>query len=245
MKRIFSPVFFIAIFLFFSCGISYRPQTIQYNNYRINTSQKQDSALTFLLRDYSDSINKSMNDVLGYNEALMERKQRGNSLGFFITDAYLYMARKKFNTTVDAAFMNYGGIRLPELPAGNITRGKIYELMPFDNLLLLLVVKGSVLKQYLDTLAAGDGVIVSGITMQIKSKTAFNIMVGGKALDENAEYVIANSDYSINNSSVLKAIPQKNIGYLQRDALLDYVILMKQQGKNISVSDVNRISYVE
>lgn len=201
--------------------------------------------MTFLLKTYSDSINKSMNDVLGYNEVLMERKQRGNSLGFFITDAYLYMARKKFNTTVDAAFMNYGGIRLPELPAGNITRGKIYELMPFDNLLLLLVVKGSVLKQYLDTLAASDGVIVSGITMQIKSKTAFNIVVGGKPLDENAEYVIANSDYSINNSSVLKAIPQKNIGYLQRDALLDYVILMKQQGKYISVTDVNRISYVE
>jgi hypothetical protein len=32
--------------------------------------------------------------------------------------------------------MNSGGIRLPEMPAGAITQGKIFELMPFDNLMV-------------------------------------------------------------------------------------------------------------
>lgn len=186
-----------------------------------------------------------MNDVIGYNEALLERKQRGNILGFFLADAYLYMARQKFNTHVDAAFMNHGGIRLPELMPGNITRGKLYELMPFDNLLLLMTVNGKVLKQYIDTLATADGVICAGISVQIKNKTATDIQIAGKPLDENAEYVIANSDYSTNNSAVLKTIPQKNIGYLQRDALIDYVMQMKQRGKNITVIDVNRVIYAE
>ena len=43
--------------------------------------------------------------------------------------------------------MNHGGIR-SYIPKGNITTGKIFELMPFDNLIVLQEVKGSVLQQF-------------------------------------------------------------------------------------------------
>src|SRR6185436_21184715 len=117
---------------------------------------------------------------IGYNEAALERKKQGNTLGYFIADAYLEMARQKINPNADAAFMNSGGVRLTDLPPGAITQGKIYELMPFDNLMVLLKMKGSLLKQYLDTLAANEGVIESGITMQIVNKSAQQVLVGGK-----------------------------------------------------------------
>ncbi len=186
-----------------------------------------------------------MNDVLGENETLLEKKPGNCTLGYFMTDAFLYMARQKFNTTVDVAFINHGGIRLNEMPAGKISRGKLFELMPFDNLLLLQKMKGLILKQILDTLAP-DGVInQAGLTIRISNKKVKEIIVGDLPLDENKEYVIANSDYSIGNSALVRNIPSQNRGYTQRDALIDYVKILTQQGKKIVVEKVNRVVYAE
>ena len=244
MRKIpFYPLLIVILFAV-SCNTSYKTENVQYSSYRIQQTDARSRSLTPIIKPYSDSVNKLMNDVIGYNEISLERKRQGNTLGFFITDAYLQMARQKINTKVDAAFMNSGGIRLPELPAGPITQGKIYELMPFDNLMVVLKVKGSLLKQYLDTLAANDGVIESGITMQIVNKTTQQVMIGEKPLDINADYTIVHSDYVAMNSSLLKNINRSTNGYLLRDAILDYIKSFNKEGKEVTVLNSDRISYV-
>ena len=234
----------IAIFLALSCNTTYQAASVQYSNYRIQQTADESRSLTPVIKPYSDSVNKLMNIVIGYNESQLEKKRQGNTLGFFIADAYLEMARQKIDAKVDVAFMNSGGIRLPDLPAGPITQGKIYELMPFDNLMVLLKLKGSLLKQYLDTLAANDGVIESGITMQIIDKTSQQVMVGDKPLDLNADYLIVHSDYVVINSNLLKSINRSVNGYLLRDAILDYIKLNNGKGKKMTVTNTDRISYV-
>src|SRR4030095_5536334 len=140
----------IAILFAVSCNTFYKAGNVQYSSYRIQQNDAGSKSLTSIINPYSDSVSKLMDAVIGYNEVPLERKWQGNILGYFMTDAYLQMARQKVNAQVDAAFMNSGGIRLPDLPAGTITQGKIYELMPFDNLMVSLKIKGSLLKQYLD-----------------------------------------------------------------------------------------------
>jgi 2',3'-cyclic-nucleotide 2'-phosphodiesterase (5'-nucleotidase family) len=243
MKFPFNPLL-IAIFFAVSCHTSYQAENVQYSSYRIQQHDEGSKSLAAIVKPYSDSVNKLMNVVIGYNEAQLEKKKQGNTLGFFITDAYLEMAKQKVDPKVDVAFMNSGGIRLPEMAAGPITQGKIFELMPFDNLMVLLKVKGSLLKQYLDTLAANDGVIESGITMQIVNKTVQQVMVAGKPLDLNADYTIAHSDYVAMNTNLLKNINRSSNGYLLRDALLDYVKFIHGQNKKVTVTNTDRISYV-
>jgi 2',3'-cyclic-nucleotide 2'-phosphodiesterase (5'-nucleotidase family) len=244
MKKIpFYPLL-IAILLAVSCNTSYKAENVQYSNYRIQQNDAGSKSLTSIIKPYSDSVSKLMDVVIGYNEVTLERKRQGNTLGYFMTDAYLQMAKQKVNAQVDAAFMNSGGIRLPDLPAGAITQGKIYELMPFDNLMVSLKVKGSLLKQYLDTLAANDGVIESGITMQIVNKTAQQVMIGNKPLDPNTDYIIVHSDYVAMNSNLLKNINRSTNGYLLRDAILDYIKSFNREGKKITVSNTDRVSYV-
>jgi len=243
IKVPFNPLL-IAIFLAVSCSTSYKVENIQYSSYRIQHYDEGSKSLTTIVKPYSDSVNKLMNVVIGYNEAQLEKKKQGNTLGFFITDAYLEMAKQKVDPKVDAAFMNSGGIRLPEIPPGAITQGKIFELMPFDNLMVLLKLKGSLLKQYLDTLAANEGIIESGITLQIVNKTVQQVMVGGKPLDLNADYTIAHSDYVATNTNLLKNINRSTNGYLLRDALLDYVKFIHSQNKKVTVTNTDRISYV-
>ena len=244
MRKIPFYSLLIAIFFAVSCSTSYKVENVQYSHYRIQQYDEGSKTLASIVKPYSDSVNKLMNVVIGYNDVLLEKKRLGNTLGFFITDAYLEMAKQKLDPKVDAAFMNSGGIRLPEMSAGAITQGKIFEIMPFDNLMVLLKVKGSLLKQYLDTLAANEGVIESGITMQIVNKTAHQILIGGTPLDLNGDYTIVHSDYVVMNSSLLKNINRITNGYLLRDAIIDYVKFINSQNNKVTVTNIERVSYV-
>ena len=240
-------VFYLLIITFLftiSCNTTYKAENVQYSNYKIQQSASQSNKLSSIIKPYGDSVNIKMDVVIGSNEVVLERKRQANYLGYFITDAYLEMARQKTKLKVDAAFMNSGGIRLPELPAGAITQGKIFELMPFDNLMMYVKIKGNQLKQYLDTLAANDGVIESGITMQLVNKSAQQVVINGKPLDLDAEYTIVHSDYVVINSSLLKNLSKNTNGYLLRDAIIDYVKFISGQNKKITVSNLDRISYV-
>jgi 2',3'-cyclic-nucleotide 2'-phosphodiesterase (5'-nucleotidase family) len=245
-KNLFLPVvFLITSWTTLSCHTSYQSTAVQYNDYRIGNSQQKDPNLLTILKPYSDSVNKSMNDVVGIAEKNLDKKELECTLGNFMVDAFFIMAKEKYNTQVDAAFLNYGGIRLTQLPAGNVTRGKIFELMPFDNLLILQKLKGDVLKQFLDLIAERGSWPVAGITMQIKDKKAINVMIGGKPLDQLTTYTIANSDFVANggdNADMLRKIPQQTNGYLMRDALFDYIVKLKSQGKNISANVENRVT---
>ncbi len=228
-----------------SCKTAYQPQSLQYKDYRISSSQPGDSVLLSVIKPYSDSVNMSMNNVIGIAEKSLEKKIPECTLGNFMADAFFSMANEKFRTKVDVAFMNFGGIRLTQLPAGNVTRGKIFELMPFDNVLLLQKMKGTVLQQLLDHIAGRGGWPVSGMTMQIKDKKAVNVLIGGKPLDPEAIYTTANSDFVANggdDAAMLRTIPQINIGYLMRDALFDYIGKLKSQGKNITANEENRVT---
>lgn len=251
--------FAIPVFLFFllagtSCNTIYQSQSLQYQSYRVNDTQLKDSAVILLLQPYSTEVNKTMNDVVGTADISMDKKQPECTLGNFMVDAFFTMAEEKYNTKVDAAFLNFGGIRLTQLPAGNVTTGKIFELMPFDNLLILQKLKGDMLQQLLDLTASRGGWPVAGITMQIKDlpagagKKAVNVMVGGKPLDPDATYTTVNSDFVANggdNADMLRNVPQITNGYLMRDAIFDYIKKLKSRGNNINAKLENRVTYAK
>ncbi|RYY38727.1 MAG: hypothetical protein EOO08_12985 [Chitinophagaceae bacterium] len=227
-----------------SCRTVQQPVRTDYNDYRITTELPRDTVLVQLLAPYRDSVDRSMNEVVGIAEKALDKKQPEGSLGNFMADAFFYGAEQAFGVKADALVLNYGGIRLTQLPAGAVTRGKVFELMPFDNLLVLQKVPGSVLQELLDLTAAKRGWPVHGITMEIRNGKAANVKVNGQPLDPNKIYTLVNSDYLANGgdqASMLKSIPQQNVGYLMRDAIFAYIKHLKSQGKNITATEENRV----
>jgi 2',3'-cyclic-nucleotide 2'-phosphodiesterase (5'-nucleotidase family) len=236
-------------FLFFICFSSachpvYKASSVQYKDYAVSNLAKDSSFLTFL-QPYTDSVNTSMSAVIGTLAVDMDKRQPEGLLGDFMADAMLTMAQKYYNTNIDVAFVNYGGIRIGYVKAGNLTKGKIFEMMPFDNIIVLQKIKGTVLKEFLDHIAGRGGWPVAGMSMVIKNGKAEDVLIGGKPLDLSATYTIANSDYVANggdNSEMLKTIPQMNRGVLLRDALIGYVQEFSKQGKPVTVTVQNRVS---
>ena len=97
-------------------------------------------------------INK-MDLVLAENETELIKAQSEGTLGNFIADALLQKGIDYAYHPIDFAIVNNGGIRLPSLPSGNITVGKIYELMPFDNMIVVLKVSGNIVQQLMNVSA--------------------------------------------------------------------------------------------
>lgn len=185
-----------------------------------------------------------MNAVIATLAVDLEKKQPEGTLGNIMADAMKVMAEKYYGTQVDAAFMNYGGIRLPIVKAGIITKGKVFELMPFDNIIILQKLPGNVFKNFLDHIASRGGWPVAGLTMEIKNGKAENVLINGKAFDINAVYTVANSDYVANGgdkADMLRSVPQINNGSLFRDALIEYFTSFTKAGKQITVTTQNRV----
>lgn len=231
-----------------SCKTVYQAQSVQYKDYRISQSIAKDSGVIAMLRPYADSVNNSMNAVIAISEIELEKKQPESPLGNLLADVMLEMARQNYKIPVDIAFVNFGGIRLPYLPAGNITRGKIFELAPFDNIIVLQKISGKLLQQLLDHIASKGGWPSSGITWQIKNKKAINVIVGGAPINESAVYTISVVDYLANGGddcNMLRPVPQINNGYLFRDAVFDYFSILTKKGKKITAKIEKRVSYAD
>lgn len=221
------------------------PQTaiVQYQDYKISKDAPVDSSLVKFLAPYGAKMQASMGKVIGFSTQGLYRKQPESTIGNFMADAMRYEASEKFAQKIDAAFVNYGGVR-STFQKGNITVGLVFELMPFDNLVVLQALSGKVFAQFLDKTAADGGWPVSGVTMEIKDKKAIHVLVNGKALDSAATYIVANSDYVANGGSdcfMLRSIAQINKGYLLRDALLEYIQWMTATGKPIDAKIENRV----
>jgi 2',3'-cyclic-nucleotide 2'-phosphodiesterase (5'-nucleotidase family) len=235
--RFYFPVFIVFIL---SCHTVYHPGSVQYSGYAVNGGVISDTGFAAYLKPFRDSMNLTMNEVIGEASKRMDIKRPVSTLGNFMSDAFLIMAKEKFDPGADISVMKFGGIRRPYLEAGPITRSMVFEIMPFDNLMVLLTINGDVLEKFLQEIAV-EGAGVSGFTMNITNKKASNILVDGKPIDPASEYTLVYSDYNYNNTAILKGSKIKMTNYLIRDALEDYVKKMKQMSTPVGEQLENRL----
>ncbi len=229
------------------CSTVSKPISLSYATYKVAQQAKTDTALVNMLLPYSGDVSRMMKKVIGFSTTTMYKKQPESVLGNFMADCIKEMAEVKFQTKVDVGFMNQGGIRA-EINKGNIALGNVYELMPFDNLVVLQRVKGDVLEKFIQRIAADGGWPISkNSSFVIQSKKAIEIYINGKPLDMNTIYTVANTDYIANggsNADMLKGIPMQNSGYLLRDALVDYIENLTKQGKPVDGKIENRVRII-
>jgi len=154
----------------------------------------------------------------------------GSTMGDVIADAML-AATKKYGAV--AAFTNAGGVR-SDLEAGPVTYGKLIEVTPFGNSLVVLELTGAELKAAIDHGVSGGGMLYPSAgtsylydsTKPAGQRTA-DIVVGGQPLDPAATYVVTFNSFTAgggDNHDALKAAKGKrtDTGLVDLDALIDY-----------------------
>lgn len=200
-----------------------------------------------MLSSYKAGIDTQMQIVIGHADIPLTKAQPESSIGNFMADAQM-TAAKRIDNKVVGSVINYGGIRLSYIPPGIITKGRIYELMPFDNMVTIIDVPGEVLGKFCSHMARSKGWPVSGITYTIKDKTAVDIKINGLPLNDNIVYKIALPDYIAkggDNCDFFIPLKKKYTSLFVRDAVIDYIQQLEKQGKPLHAELENRIQYAE
>ena len=153
---------------------------------------------------------------------LTRNYKKESPLGVLLADLIRSGAERATGEHVDFAFQNGGGIR-NELPAGPLTYGHLFEVLPFDNRLALLRMTGAnLLDLYERNLQGSHGVMVpSGLTVEascVGPKLAVTLRgTDGKPLDLHKTYTIAVSDFLAsggdNFSAILPLLPPGSLRY--------------------------------
>ena len=243
MKRLGKTTWWLIIAaLIISCRSTYVVSEKQYNQYEVSKDSASDASIEKIINPYRDSLSTKMDIVIGSAAKTLNKSQPESELGNFCADALFNYTKNNLYQVVDVSILNYGGLRLPAIPPGEITIGKIYELLPFENTIAIVTLSGDSLQKVCDMIAAKGGWPVSGLRFRIENNKAVDLMINNEKLISTKSYKIVAPDYIANggdNMSVMKSAVQNNTGWLLRDAMIDYI---RNLGKPIDANLDNRIT---
>jgi 2',3'-cyclic-nucleotide 2'-phosphodiesterase (5'-nucleotidase family) len=227
-------VIFLTFFLVLSCAKqSYYVSKIEGKRITITDKETQDSQIDNFVKPYREHINNDLDNILAYCPVTLDKSDGKwqTTIGNLMADVTLQRGNLVFKSRekkdIDLCILNNGGIRAI-LPKGNVTTRTAFEIMPFENGLVVIALKGEQIFEMVDYFIATEKPHpLSGITFTIgKDKVAKNILVQGKPVDKNAIYYVATNDYLSNGGDNMnffkKAVQKYDLDYKLRNVLIDY-----------------------
>ena len=259
MRRLFHFSFFIFHFSVFLLACQPRYYAVKGKSAALVTvsdtvaSQAADSPLTQRVAGYiqpfQDSLDRTMNTVLVRSAQRLRKGEPESALGNLMADVLLEIGSERAGKRLDVAMTHNAGIRT-ELPAGPVTLSTAYELMPFDNAVVVLTLPGPVMQRFV-AYVARELEPQAGLQLVVDrdSRKLLSALVGGQPLDSSRTYTLVTTDY-IANSSGAAQILKKNGGYqdlklLYRDALIDYFRRRGQRGETLNPQKDGRTRYAD
>ena len=219
-----------------------QPKIVDIQLIEVDGSLKN-GAMDSLIAPYKAEKEVSMNVVIGEVEETMEVGLPESKLSNLIADVLLTEGRK-YIADVDIAVTNIGGIRRT-LFAGPLTIGDVFEILPFDNSLLVLEYKGVEILALADAVALKGGEAIAGMTLTIRDGKAEDVKVGGEVVDTARVYKVVSTDYLSWGNDQLEPlanyVKSTPLNMMMRDAMFDYVTCATIKGEKIVTKLDNRI----
>lgn len=182
-----------------------------------------DGRINEMIGPYKNKLDSQMNiRVMIASEDIKKGNPEG-AMGNMVCDLLMrYKDHQKLQA--DFCVLNNGGLRIPVIYKGDVTVRTVFELMPFDNQLVLIRLKGSKCLELFQMIAAAEGVPVAGLRMVIEDGKATQVQIGGKDFNPDMDYWVLTSDYLANGGDKADAmknpLERKDLKVLLRDVLI-------------------------
>ena len=173
-----------------------------------------------VLTKYKNTIDSTMNSVIGVSDQRMGKGNPESLLSNLVADILRESATPVVGQPTDIGIINMGGLR-SDLPKGDITRGHVFEILPFENSLCILAVEGKVLKELFTTMALKGGEGISGAQLTItKSGKLLSATINNEPIIDDKIYSISTIDYAADGNDGFGPLAKANYRICPENGLL-------------------------
>jgi len=240
-------IFFIILIGALSSCSYYHVSSERVSSVSVNKNSEIDEEINAFISPYSERLGLAMDEVIGTASESIYKAKPESPLGNFLSDIVQSYAID-FTDSKQTLFsvVNYGGIRLSEIAQGDIRTRSIYELLPFENIVVIVEMNKEQLIEFLNHISKrGPWPVSSELSYNISiADTSVNsVMINNEALNKNEMYYVAMPDYIANGGddcTFLKKLDRESTDLLLRDLVIEYI---KEQDTPLSAKVDGRISY--
>lgn len=233
MKRIVAAVI-AAVFL-----SSVLPaQNFRYSWERVKMGPEYESSTVFgvdsIVAAHQEQMAPLMKVVI-YSKDEIKSSQPEGALSNLAADILLDAAKDYIDNDCPVmSLTNRGGIR-SNFPRGAVRIYDIYSTFPFDNTVVIALMKGSDIRQILDKFASkGKFEALGGVRIEVEDGEMTKCLIGGKPLEDNAMYNLVTIDFLLDGGdrfSIGKdALSVVRTGIVVRDAAVKYLEELYESG---------------
>ena len=206
---------------------------IEGKNVNINDSLQTKVSIDEFIKPYRENINKDLDSILAYSVDTYSKTDGdlNTAIGNLMADVIYEEADpvffKRTGEHIDFVLMNHGGIR-SIISKGPITKRTAFELMPFENSIVISKLPGANVKELLDYLAkAKRAHPISKLKIVLdKDGNVVESSVNQIPIDFNKTYYVATNDYLINGGDGMDFFNGSEevtvLNYKIRNSLIDY-----------------------
>ena len=199
----------------------------------IDSSFTSVDSIQDFIQPYHDRVESILDSTLAYAPYVISKSDgkfnttAGNLMADIVLSETNPIFKKRTGHDIDMVLLNHGGIR-SIISKGNVTSRTAYEVMPFENSVVVVELKGESLMKMVDYLIKSKRAHpIAGAQIILNNDNTVNTFtVGGKPLDKNKSYYIATSDYLVtggDNMGFFKdAISKTETDYKIRNAMIDF-----------------------
>ena len=207
---------------------------IKGENINITDSLLTVESIDEFVKPYRDHINKNLDSVLAYSIDTYSKTdgELNTAIGNLMADMVYEQANPVFKSRtgndIDFVLLNHGGIR-SIISKGEITTRTAFQVMPFENAIVVLNLKGEQVKELLEYLVRNKRAHpISKLNIELDKD--FNLKkatIGGKPLDYNKNYYVLTNDYLANGGDRMNFFKTNDslyvLNYKIRNAFIDYL----------------------
>ncbi|MCX7552196.1 5'-nucleotidase C-terminal domain-containing protein [Xanthomarina sp. F2636L] len=231
----FKPLFALFLIAFiFSCKQEKQHLTrIEGKQIAVTDSLETDPEIEAFIKPYRDHVNKNMDSVISYAMHTYSKTdgELNTAIGNLFADVMFEQGnpifKKRTGKDIDMVLANHGGIRAI-ISEGNITTRTAYEIMPFENSIVVAPIKGSQVNQMIAYLLNAKRAhpisklhIVADKNYQLVEAT-----INNKPIDTSKIYYVATNDYLYNGGDGMTFFQPSDslyiLNYKIRNAFIDY-----------------------
>ena len=203
-------------------------------NIEINQKVLSDSSIVKYYQPFKKNLEESlMNTPISYSPETYKKNdgELNSTLSNMFADATYEMSNPVFNKmsgkNIDIVLLNNGGIR-SIISRGNISEKTAFELMPFENSIVVLELSGlSIIKMidYLRKVKLQHP--ISGLQITLNNDYSVNeVKINGVDIENEKKYYVATTDYLLEGGDKMYFLAETTkttyINYKMRDILIDY-----------------------